>query len=89
MGALGITEGAIPFALGDPVRVIPSIMSGSAIGAAIAAFFKVANHAPQSGFIVIPVIENRLMYLFALIVGIATTTFLVTVTKRNIDQEIK
>ncbi|WDC85586.1 PTS fructose transporter subunit IIC [Caloramator sp. mosi_1] len=45
MGLIGITEGAIPFAAADPLRVIPSIMTGSAIGAAIAAIGKVGDHA--------------------------------------------
>jgi fructose PTS system EIIBC or EIIC component len=85
MGFLGITEGAIPFALNDPFRVIPSIMAGSAAGAAVAAYFKVANHAPQSSLIVIPVIDNRLMYLLALCVGITITASMISMLKKRVE----
>jgi PTS system fructose-specific IIC component/fructose-specific PTS system IIC-like component len=70
MGVMGITEGAIPFAVGDPVRVIPVIMGGSALGAAIAMLGGVADHAPHGGLIVLPVIDHRLWYLLAILVGV-------------------
>lgn len=67
MGLIGITEGAIPFAAGDPLRVIPSIMTSSAIAAAIAAViaaaFGVGDHTPHGGPIVIPVVDNKIMFI--------------------------
>jgi PTS system fructose-specific IIC component/fructose-specific PTS system IIC-like component len=72
MGVMGITEGAIPFAVGDPVRVIPVIVGGSALGAAIAMLGGVADHAPHGGLIVLPVIDHRLYYLLAILVGVLT-----------------
>lgn len=83
MGLIGITEGAIPFAAADPIRVIPSIMVGSAIGAMIAGYFKVADHAPHGGPIVLAVIDNRLAYILALVVGVFVTAFLVNTLKKN------
>jgi fructose PTS system EIIBC or EIIC component len=60
-------------------------MTGSAVGAAVAAFFKVANHAPQSSLIVLPVIDNRLMYLFALCIGITVTALMVSTLKKRAE----
>ncbi len=60
MGMVGITEGAIPFAAGDPVRVIPSIMLGSMVAATIAMLGGVGDHAPHGGPIVLPVVDHRL-----------------------------
>lgn len=70
MGAIGITEGAIPFAAADPLRVIPTIMGGSALGAAIAMLAGVGDHAPHGGLIVLPVVVHRLWYLVAIGVGV-------------------
>lgn len=89
MGMIGITEGAIPFAAGDPIRVIPSIMIGSAIGAAVAAIGKVGDHAPHGGPIVLPVVDNRLMFIVAVLIGIAVTAFLVNYLKKPISKELE
>lgn len=86
MGLIGITEGAIPFAAGDPLRVIPSIMVGSAVGAAIAAIGKVGDHAPHGGPIVLPVIDNRLMFVIAVCAGIAVTSFMVNALKKEVPE---
>jgi PTS system fructose-specific IIC component len=69
MGAIGITEGAIPFAAADPLRVIPTIMGGSMIGSVIAMLGGVGDHAPHGGLVVLPVIDNRLPYIIAVIAG--------------------
>ncbi len=69
MGAIGITEGAIPFAAADPLRVIPVIMGGSALGAALAMLGRVGDHAPHGGLIVMPVVDHRLGYLVAILAG--------------------
>jgi fructose-specific phosphotransferase system IIC component len=85
MGTIGITEGAIPFAAADPIRVIPSIMIGSAIGAAIAAIGKVADHAPHGGLIVLPVIDNKVMFIISIIIGSLVSALLVSTLKKNIE----
>lgn len=84
MGLIGITEGAIPFAAGDPLRVIPSIMVGSSIGAAIAAIGKVGDHAPHGGPIVLPVVDNRIMFIVAVLVGITVTALMVNFLKKPV-----
>jgi fructose-specific PTS system IIC-like component len=78
MGMVGITEGAIPFAAGDPVRVIPSIMLGSVVAAVIAMLGGVGDHAPHGGPIVLPVVEQRGMYVAAIIAGTAVTALVIT-----------
>lgn len=88
MGLIGITEGAIPFAAADPIRVIPSIMAGSAIGAAIAAMFGVGDHAPHGGPIVLPVVDNRLMFIVAILIGIAVTAVMVNALKKPVTTSV-
>ncbi len=81
MGFVGITEGAIPFAAADPLRVIPSIMLGSAVGAAVAMVGGVADHAPHGGPIVIFVVDNKWMYVVAIAVGVVVTAVTVNAVK--------
>ena len=73
MGMIGITEGAIPFAASDPLRVIPCIMLGSMTASVIAMLGHVGNHAPHGGPIVLPVIEGKGMYIVAIVVGTVVT----------------
>lgn len=88
MGMIGITEGAIPFAASDPVRVIPSIVCGSALGAAVAAMFAVGNHAPHGGPIVLPVVDNPMMFIVAILVGVVITALMVNTLKKPVDEEL-
>ena len=69
MGLCFITEGAIPFAASDPVRVIPACVTGSALAGGLAAFFGCALPAPHGGIFVFPVIRNMPGYLIALAAG--------------------
>jgi fructose PTS system EIIBC or EIIC component len=64
-----ITEFAIPYAAGDPVHVIPSIMVGSAVGSAISMAFKVTMHAPHGGLFVFALSNNPIMYVISIIIG--------------------
>ncbi|MGL4562346.1 MAG: PTS fructose transporter subunit IIABC [Brevinema sp.] len=73
MGLIGITEGAIPFAVANPLCVIPSLMSGGIIGGMIAAIFKVTDHAPHGGPIVLPVVDNKIGFIIAVIAGMCIT----------------
>jgi fructose-specific phosphotransferase system IIC component len=81
MGMVGITEGAIPFAAGDPVRVIPSIMFGSIVASSIAMFGGVGDHAPHGGPIVLPVVDHRLTYVVAIIAGAVVTALTINLVK--------
>lgn len=83
MGLIGITEGAIPFAAADPIRVIPSIVVGGIIGNIIAFMMNVINHAPWGGWIVLPVIDGRLGYVIATIIGALSTALLVNFLKKE------
>ena len=87
MGCVGITEGAIPFAANDPIRVIPSICVGAAVGNVIAFLSGVLNHAPWGGFIVLPVIEGRLGYILGIVIGSIITAIMVNLLKKvNTDK---
>ena len=81
MGLIGITEGAIPFAAADPIRVIPSIVAGSAVAAAIAMVGHVGDHAPHGGPIVLPVVDHRVVYVTAIVVGTLVTAVLIVLLK--------
>lgn len=82
MGMIGITEGAIPFAASDPVRVIPTIMFGSALGSVIAMMGGVGDHAPHGGPIVIPVVDNRPVYIAAIIAGSVVVAVVINTLKK-------
>ncbi len=83
MGAIGITEGAIPFAAADPLRIIPTIMAGSALGGAIAMLAGVGDHAPHGGLIVLPVVDHRLWYLVAIAAGVLTVAVAANLLRGN------
>ncbi|WP_238907036.1 PTS fructose transporter subunit EIIC [Clostridium sp. YIM B02506] len=90
MGCVGITEGAIPFAANDPIRVIPSIMVGAAVGNIIPFLLGVLNHAPWGGLIVLPVVEGKLGYILGVVGGSLVTAVMVNLLKKvNTDKEIK
>lgn len=86
MGLVGITEGAIPFAAADPIRVIPSIMLGSMVASAIAMLGGVGDHAPHGGPIVLPVVDHRLIYVVAIVVGATVTAFTINLVKRSTER---
>jgi fructose PTS system EIIBC or EIIC component len=81
LGASFITEGAIPFAAGDPVRVIPSLMVGSAVTGALSMAFGNTSRAPHGGIWVIGLIGRPLLYLVALLAGTLVTAACVIVAK--------
>lgn len=69
MGLSFITEGAIPFAASDPLRVLPACIAGSALAGALSMFFGATLRAPHGGIFVVPVVGEPLMYLVAIIAG--------------------
>ncbi len=87
MGCMGITEGAIPFAAADPIRVIPSIMLGSAVAAISSLWFGATNAAPWGGLIVLPVVGNHFGYLVSVIAGTLTTAVAVKVLKTVVKSQ--
>ncbi len=86
-GVLGIsfiTEGAIPFAAADPIRVIPSIVAGSAITGALSMMFGCTLRAPHGGIFVLPIpnaVGNLGMYIVAIVAGTLVTAIMVNLLK--------
>ncbi|MDN6900711.1 PTS fructose transporter subunit EIIC [Oenococcus sicerae] len=83
MGSMGITEGAIPFATADPVRVIPANTVGASVACLTAFLLGCLNHAPWGGLIVLPVVENRWGYVLAVLLGSLTVACIVGFTKKD------
>lgn len=81
MGLTGITEGAIPFAAADPLRVIPCIVAGSMVASVIAMLGKVGDHAPHGGPIVLFVTDHWQAYVAAIVAGTMVTAVCVNVLK--------
>ncbi len=81
LGASFITEGAIPFAAADPLRVIPSAMAGGAVTGALSMAFGCTLRAPHGGAFVVPLIGRPLLYLLAVAAGTLVATALVVVLK--------
>jgi fructose PTS system EIIBC or EIIC component len=81
LGASFITEGAIPFAAADPIRVIPSLMVGSAVTGALSMAFRATSRAPHGGLWVIGLIGRPLLYVVAIIIGILVTSVCVIAAK--------
>ena len=85
MGLSFITEGAIPFAAADPIRVIVSCIIGSALAGGLALFFGCASQAPHGGIFVIWAINNPLMYVVSLLIGSAVTCILIGFWKKPVE----
>jgi fructose-specific phosphotransferase system IIC component len=83
MGMIGITEGAIPFAAADPLRVIPCIMAGSMVASVLAMLTGVGDHAPHGGPIVLPVIDHRIAYVVAILAGTIVTAISINVLRTS------
>ncbi|MER5196994.1 PTS fructose transporter subunit IIABC [Streptomyces sp. NPDC002755] len=81
LGASFISEGAIPFAAADPLRVIPASMAGGAVTGALSMAFGATLRAPHGGIFVVLLIGNPFLYLIAIAAGVCVTTALVIVLK--------
>ncbi|MFF5305393.1 fructose-specific PTS transporter subunit EIIC [Streptomyces sp. NPDC013161] len=81
LGASFISEGAIPFAAADPLRVIPSAMVGGAITGSLSMAFGATLRAPHGGIFVVPLIGHAFLYLIAIAVGMCVSAALVVVLK--------
>ena len=84
LGASFITEGALPFALRDPLRVIPSCMAGSALAGALSMLFGCGVPAPHGGLYLLPLAEKPLLFLACLCAGSALTAALLAVMKKPV-----
>jgi PTS system fructose-specific IIC component len=82
MGLSFITEGAIPFASEDPLRVIPSCIVGSALAGGLSMFFGCTLMAPHGGIFVFPVVGNPLWYIVALLAGSVATMMMLGLLKK-------
>lgn len=87
MGLSFITEGAIPYAAGHPLQVIPSCIVGSACAGALSALFGCTLMAPHGGIFVLPTIGNPLMYFLALVIGSVVGMLMLAILKRPIKKE--
>ena len=86
MGMSFITEGAIPFAAGDPLRVIPSVFIGSATAGALSMAFDCTLRAPHGGIFVVPTIGNAGMYIAAIVIGAVVGCAVLSVLKKPIKE---
>lgn len=84
MGLAFITEGAIPFAAADPVRVIPSCIIGSGLAGLLSMLFKCTLMAPHGGVFVFPVVGNALLYLLSLVAGTVVAAVLLGILKKKV-----
>ena len=87
MGMIGISEGAIPFAAADPVRVIPAIVAGGIVGNITGFMMHSINHAPWGGWIVLPVVEGKMGYILGTVLGALTTALIVNLLKKPVTDE--
>ncbi len=86
MGLSFITEGAIPFAASDPVKVIPASIIGAAIAGGLSMMFGVLLPAPHGGIFVFPVVTNPVMYLISIVIGSLVTAFILGTWKKPVEQ---
>ncbi|MCG9599003.1 fructose-specific PTS transporter subunit EIIC [Vibrio sp. Isolate25] len=84
MGMIGISEGAIPFAAGDPARVLPAIVAGGVVGNVVGFMFHVTNHAPWGGWIVLPVVDGKVGYIVGTVAGSMTTALIAIALKKHV-----
>ena len=84
MGLSFISEGAIPFASQDPLRVIPACVIGSAVAGSLSMFFNCSLMAPHGGIFVLPLIENATGFIIALIIGSVVSAAIMALLKKNV-----
>ncbi|RII35439.1 PTS fructose transporter subunit IIC [Clostridium chromiireducens] len=86
MGLSFISEGAIPFAAADPIRVLPSCIIGSAVAGALSMAFGCALRAPHGGIFVIAIVSNPLAYLAAIIAGSVVGAIILGILKKPVQE---
>ena len=83
MGLCFVTEGAIPYAAADPLRVLPSCVAGAAVAGALSMTFGCALRAPHGGIFVFPVVDHDVLYCVALAVGSVLGAVILSLLKKN------
>ncbi|MGO1018913.1 PTS 2-O-a-mannosyl-D-glycerate transporter subunit IIABC, partial [Clostridioides difficile] len=93
LGLAGITEGAIPFMIEDPIRVIPSLVAGSAITGSIVAFFNIGLQVPGAGIFSLALLEGSMsgfiiasIWFFAAVLGAIISAILLIITRKQKNQ---
>ena len=86
MGLSFITEGAIPFAAADPIRVLPSCIIGAGTAGALSMFFECTLRAPHGGIFVVPSIGNPLLYLASIAIGSVVACIILAIVKPKLKK---
>ena len=86
MGLSFITEGAIPFAAADPVRVLPACIIGAGTAGALSMFFECTLRAPHGGIFVVPTIGNPLLYLASIAIGSVVACIILAIVKPKLKK---
>ena len=86
MGLSFITEGAIPFAAADPIRVLPSCIIGAGTAGALSMFFECTLRAPHGGIFVVPTIGNPLFYLASIAIGSVVACIILAIVKPKLKK---
>ncbi|KAB7673147.1 fructose-specific PTS transporter subunit EIIC [Bacillus sp. B1-b2] len=88
MGLSFITEGAIPFAAADPLRVIPSVAIGAAITGGLTMLFEIGLRAPHGGIFVFGLVDGSAwLYLLAVVIGAVVAAVLLGILKKPVEQK--
>lgn len=82
MGFMGITEGAIPFLVQNPLKILPGTMIGCAVASVVAALTNVGTYVPHGGFLPTPVTQNALWYVLAQVAGITVGAIILGLMKK-------
>ncbi|KLE15490.1 PTS fructose transporter subunit IIBC [Clostridium sp. C8] len=88
LGFTHITEGAIPFAAKDPLRVIPILMAGSSVSAILTYLMKVQVPAPHGGFLILPIVEKPLVWVICILLGSLVGAVLYGLYKTNENKKL-
>ena len=86
MGLSFITEGAIPFAAADPIRVLPSCIIGAGTAGALSMYFECTLRAPHGGIFVVPTIGNPLLYLASIAIGSVVACIILAIVKPKLKK---
>ena len=86
MGLSFITEGAIPFAAADPIRVLPSCIIGAGTAGALSMYFECTLRAPHGGIFVVPTIGNPLLYLASIAIGSVVACIILAIVKLKLKK---
>ncbi|CAM4050119.1 PTS fructose transporter subunit IIA [Bacillus subtilis] len=87
MGAAFVTEGAIPFAAADPLRVIPAAVVGAAVAGGLTEFFRVTLPAPHGGVFVAFITNHPMLYLLSIVIGAVVMAIILGIVKKPITEK--